>query len=72
MADGDAVHSRDDVPRVSVDSVHDWHRITDNVSAAALALFESRLQTTGRSDNRDVFRPHIEQVHTYLPPPRQT
>lgn len=67
MADGVAVNSRDDLPRVSVDSVHDWQRISDNVSAAALILLETRLQATGSSDKRDVLRPHIEQVHPSLP-----
>ncbi|KAH8120282.1 hypothetical protein DFH11DRAFT_48718 [Phellopilus nigrolimitatus] len=61
MAENEASNVRDDLPRVSVDSLQDWQSIRENFNAAALATLEARLVQHGLSGQRHLFLPHIKQ-----------
>ena len=53
---------REDICRVSLDSLGDLKRIQENVNAAALAILQSKLAKQGLSGQQNVFLPHLKQV----------
>ncbi|EMD34493.1 hypothetical protein CERSUDRAFT_141028 [Gelatoporia subvermispora B] len=52
---------REDIPRISVDSLQDWHRIRENYTAAALAALDAELEATGSSAERDLILQHLHR-----------
>lgn len=56
---------RDDLPRVSIDSLQDWQRIQRALDSAASVALEGILKQHGLSDQSSVFIPHLMQVCVY-------
>jgi len=54
--------AREEVQRVSIDTVNDWKRIKSNFSSAAFVALDEILETSGGSIDKDVLLPHIDQV----------
>jgi hypothetical protein len=54
--------TREDVPRISVDTVHDWNRIKHNYSAAALILLDQTLASGDNPRLKNAILPHLNQV----------
>ena len=57
-----ATAAREDVQRVSVDTVNDWKRIKSNFSSAAFAALDEILEASGDSVDKNALLPHIDQV----------
>jgi len=53
--------SREDLPRVSVDSVQDWHRLKTSYRSAALASLEQHIIAHGLTSERDALVAHTNQ-----------
>ena len=59
----DAEQEREDVPRVAVDSLHDWARIRMSYTDAAMAQLEARLAGTRRTPaEQERLRSMLEKV----------
>jgi hypothetical protein len=58
--------SREDVPRISVDSLREWHRIKANVTKAALDQFDQRIRQSGLQLERAALLPDVQQVHIHF------
>ena len=57
-----ATAAREEVQRVSIDTVNDWRRIKSNFSSAAFAALDDVLETSGGSVDKNALLPHIDQV----------
>ena len=57
-----ATAAREDVQRVSVDTIHDWKRIKSSFSSAAFAALDEVLETSDGSVDKNALLPHIDQV----------
>ena len=57
-----ATAEREEVQRVSIDTVNDWRRIKSNFSSAAFAALDDVLETSGGSVDKNALLPHIDQV----------
>ena len=53
---------RDDLPRVSIDSLSEWHRTKDNYTNAAIAILDRKLTEMDMLAHRDLFLQHVNQV----------
>jgi hypothetical protein len=60
--------AREEVQRVSVDTINDWKRIKSNFSSAAFAALDEILETSGSSVDKNALLPHIDQVWLCLAP----
>lgn len=59
---------REDVPRISVDTLHDWERIKTSYTDAAMGELEERLNDPkeGRSEEeKEVLRAHMRKVRVF-------
>jgi len=63
-----AAAAREDVQRVSVDTINDWKRIKSNFSSAAFATLDEVLETSSGSLDKNALLPHIDQVWPRLAP----
>ena len=54
--------AREEVQRVSIDTVGDWKRIKSNFSSATFAALDEILETSGDSVDKNALLPHIDQV----------
>lgn len=54
--------AREEVQRVSIDTVNDWKRIKSNFSSAAFLALDGILETSGDSVDKNALLPHIDQV----------
>jgi len=61
-----ATAAREEVQRVSIDTVSDWKRIRSNFSSAAFDTLDEILESSGSSVDKDTLLPHIDQVWLYL------
>jgi hypothetical protein len=57
-----ATTAREDVQRVSIDTINDWKRIKSNFSSAAFAALDEILEASGGSVDKDALLPHVDQV----------
>jgi hypothetical protein len=55
--------SREDIPRISVDSLREWHRIKANFTKAVLDQFDQRIRQSGLQSERAALLPDVQQVH---------
>jgi len=56
------MESREDLPRVSVGSVHDWQKVRTNFKDAAVSQLQERIVAAkGLSQERDVIIAHLDQ-----------
>jgi len=53
--------AREDVQRVSIDTINDWKRIKSNFSSAAFAALDEVLETSDGSVDKNALLPHIDQ-----------
>jgi len=56
-----AAAAREEVQRVSIDTVSDWKRIRSNFSSAAFDALDEILETSDSSIDKDTLLPHIDQ-----------
>ena len=54
--------ARDDLPRVSLDSLQDWQRIRNNFENAVYATFEDKLSQSELKEQKQLLQAHIKQV----------
>jgi len=52
---------RDDLTRISVDSLQDWQRIKTNYATAAFAALDEELSQSGSTSEREALRLHVQQ-----------
>jgi hypothetical protein len=62
-----ATAAREDVQRVSIDTVNDWKRIKSNFSSAAFAALDEILETSGSLVDKNALLPHVDQVWLLRP-----
>lgn len=55
-------NARDDLPRVSIDSVQDWQRIRSNLENAAYATLEDKLSQSELSGHKQLLQAHLKQA----------
>ncbi|KAJ3493250.1 hypothetical protein NLJ89_g11064 [Agrocybe chaxingu] len=53
--------AREDLPRISVDSVHGWQKVRSNYTDATFAALQAQIASRGHSRERDAIRAHLEQ-----------
>lgn len=53
---------REDLPRISADTLQDWLRVKANYTNAIISRLDSRLAAKGLSKDRDIALMHINQV----------
>ena len=58
----DDAESREDIPRISIDTLRDWHRIKANFSNAVLEQFDQAIRQSGLESERASLLPHVQQV----------
>ncbi|PSS29855.1 hypothetical protein PHLCEN_2v2648 [Hermanssonia centrifuga] len=51
---------REELPRISVDSLHDWERIKASYTDAAMATFETRVASRSEADKK-LLRKHLQK-----------
>ncbi|KAH8983607.1 hypothetical protein EDB86DRAFT_2966461, partial [Lactarius hatsudake] len=49
------------IPRISIDSLRDWHRMKSNFSNAVFELFDQRIRQNGLESERASLLPHLQQ-----------
>ena len=54
--------TREEIPRISLDSFRQWHRIKANFTKAVLDQFDRRVRQSGLESDRAALLPHIQQV----------
>ncbi|SRR6266702_267783 len=54
--------SREEIPRISIDSLRDWHRMKSNFTSAVFELFDQRIRQNGLESERASFLPHLQQA----------
>lgn len=52
----------DDMARISLESIHDWHRLKSNYTTAALRAFDDELKEARSTAERDALLEHLHQV----------
>ncbi|KAF8497141.1 hypothetical protein F5888DRAFT_1634631 [Russula emetica] len=57
----DDAESREDIPRISIDTLRDWHRIKANFSKAVLEQFDQAIRQSGLESERASLLPHVQQ-----------
>lgn len=55
-------NQREDIPRISVDSLQDWQRVKDNYTSMALSVLEEELLAIGTPSEATAIREHVLQV----------
>lgn len=55
--------SREEIPRISIDSLRDWHRMKANFTNAVFEMFDERIRQNGLQSERATLLPHLQQVH---------
>lgn len=58
----EVMDSREDFPRISVDTFPDWQRIETNYTRAAIARLETRIATSGIIGEKDSLSVHLSKV----------
>jgi hypothetical protein len=54
--------SREEIPRISLDSLRQWHRIKANFTKAVLDQFDRRIRESGLESERAALLPGVQQV----------
>lgn len=55
-------NQREELPRISVDSLQDWQRVKESYASVALSILEEELASTGSSPEASILRNHVQQV----------
>lgn len=64
----DDAESREDIPRISIDTLRDWHRTKANFSKAVLEQFDQTIRQSGLESERASLLPHVQQVRQSVVP----
>lgn len=58
--------TREDLPKVSIETEQDWRRIQHNLSDALLARLEAELESRGQTGDKDkdALLPYVHQVNS--------
>lgn len=59
------METREDIPRVSVDSVQDWQRVKAHYREAAMKELQNLLTSQDIGHEKDAIMMHLEQVRRY-------
>lgn len=54
--------SREEIPRISLDSLRQWHRIKANFTNVVLDQFDRRVRQNGLESERVALLPSVQQV----------
>ena len=54
--------SREDMTRIHVDSLRDWHRMKASFAKSIFDQFEQRIRQSGLESERDTLLPYAQQV----------
>jgi len=54
--------SREEIPRISVDSLREWHGIKANFTKAVLEQFDQRIRQSGLESERATLLSHTQRV----------
>jgi hypothetical protein len=57
--------SREDLARVSVETIHDWQRVKSNFASTAVSALDARLAEASSSLSRDTILQHLNQVRAF-------
>ena len=57
---------RDDLPRVSIDSLSEWRRTKENYTNATIAIMDRKLAELNMTEHRDLLLQHTNQVNLLL------
>jgi hypothetical protein len=60
--------SREEIPRISIDSLRDWHKIKANFTKAVFEQFDQRVRRDGLESERTSLVPLIQQVRGIIIP----
>ncbi|KJA27338.1 hypothetical protein HYPSUDRAFT_131263 [Hypholoma sublateritium FD-334 SS-4] len=55
------MENREDIPRVSVDSVQDWKQVRGNYEKAALSKLEEQVMLRGMTAEKEAIKAHLQQ-----------
>lgn len=55
-------NQREDLPRISVDSMQDWQRVKESYSSVALSILEEELSSVKSPSEAAALRTHVQQV----------
>lgn len=61
-----ATAAREEVQRVSIDTISDWKRIKSSFSSAAFSALDEILEASGDSVDKNALLPHVDQVRLRL------
>ncbi|KAF8270389.1 hypothetical protein EI94DRAFT_1658973 [Lactarius quietus] len=53
--------SREEMPRISIDSLRDWHRMKSNFTIAVFEQFDQCIRQSGLESERASLLPHLQQ-----------
>ncbi|KAI9510373.1 hypothetical protein F5148DRAFT_1281984 [Russula earlei] len=53
--------SREDIPRIYIDSLPDWHRMKAKFTNAVMERFDQRIRQNGLESKRSSLLPHVQQ-----------
>jgi hypothetical protein len=54
--------SREEIPRISIDSLRDWHRMKSKFSKTVLEQFNQAIRQNGLESERASLLPRVQQV----------
>lgn len=54
--------AREDLPRISVDTVEDWQRLVSNCRYAASDILGKEIRSRGLSSEREALQQHMQAV----------
>jgi hypothetical protein len=54
--------TREDLPRIAVDTIHDWQRVKTTVTDAALVKLDTQMAARRSTANRSALLQHMNQV----------
>ena len=62
--------SREEMQRISIDSLKDWHRIKSNFTNAVFDQFDQGIRQNKLESERASLLPHLQQAHGVVIPNR--
>jgi hypothetical protein len=60
--------SREDLPRISVETIQDWQRVKNNFANTVFSTLDARLSAGSSSLSRDTILQHLNQVRVFQHP----
>jgi len=60
------MENREELPRVSLESIQDWQKMRANYKEAALTSLRAQISARGVAKEQDALLAHLEQVRTTM------